>query len=153
MKTIAAWVLALAVGTTIGVAYAQHRAGDPTAGTAGAVVSASTPAGQQFKLALVLTQTDPETVFNVFRVAQYAIEQGDEVSVFLLGQGVELDKIQDPKFDVQEKARAFQAAGGRILACGTCLQMHGSAGSALCPVSTMTELYGLIRSSDRVLTF
>jgi sulfur relay (sulfurtransferase) complex TusBCD TusD component (DsrE family) len=152
MKTIATLVLALVAGTTLGIAYAQHRAGDAAA-TAGSGVPTETSAGQQFKLALVLTQADPETVFNAFRVAQYALEQGDEVRVFLLGQGVELDRIKDPKFDVQEKARAFQAAGGRILACGTCLQMHDSAGSALCPVSTMSDLYGLIRSSDRVLTF
>jgi sulfur relay (sulfurtransferase) complex TusBCD TusD component (DsrE family) len=152
MRTIAVWVLVFIAATTLGVAYGQHRAGDPAA-TAGPGLSAETLSGKQFKLALVLTQTDPETAFNVFRVAQYALEQGDEVRVFLLGQGVELDRIKDPKFDVQEKARAFQAAGGRILACGTCLQMHGSAGSALCPVSTMSDLYGLIRMSDRVLTF
>jgi uncharacterized protein involved in oxidation of intracellular sulfur len=152
MRTIAAWVLALVAATTLGVAYAQHRAGD-SAGTAESGAVAEAPAGQPFKLALVLTQTDPETVFNAFRVAQYALEQGDEVRMFLLGKGVELERIKDPKFDVQEKARAFQAAGGRILACGTCLQMRDSPGSALCPVSTMSDLYGLIRNSDRVLTF
>jgi uncharacterized protein involved in oxidation of intracellular sulfur len=148
MRTIAAWTLTLGIGAILGIAYAQHGTDDLAAGA-----SAETPAGQPIKLGLVLTQTDPETVFNVFRVAQYALDQGDEVRVFLLGQGVELEKIQDPKFEVQEKARAFQAAGGKILACGTCLQMHGSAGSPLCPVSTMSDLYALIRGSDRVLTF
>jgi uncharacterized protein involved in oxidation of intracellular sulfur len=152
MRTIAIWVLALVAGTTIGVAFAQHRAGD-VAGTAGSGIPAEISAGKQLKLALVLTQTDPETVFNAFRVAQYALDQGDEVRVFLLGKGVELERVKDPKFDVQEMARAFQAAGGRTLACGTCLQMRNAAGSALCPVSTMSDLYGLIRNSDRVLTF
>ena len=152
MRTIATWVLALVAAMALGVAYAQHGAGD-AAQAAGSGVSTEAAAGRPFKLALVLTQTDPETVFNAFRVAQYALEQGDEVRVFLLGQGVELDKIQDQKYDVQEKARAFVATGGKILACGTCLQMHGSAGSQLCPVSTMSDLYGLIRGSDRVMTF
>lgn len=31
------------------------------------------------KLGMVITQTDPETVFNALRLALYSLEQGDEV--------------------------------------------------------------------------
>ena len=138
------------------LALAYHlgaRSAVAQAGCADTTAAANKSAEQHFKLGLVLTQTDPETVFNVFRVAQYALEQGDEVSLFLLGKGVELQRIKDSKFDVQGKARAFAAAGGRILACGTCLQMHGSRGSGLCSISSLGDLFRIIRASDRVMTF
>ncbi|MEK7474176.1 MAG: DsrE family protein [Candidatus Coatesbacteria bacterium] len=105
------------------------------------------------KMGIVLTTTEPETVFNVFRLANYSIDKGDYVSVFLLGKGVELDQIEDAKFDAQGQARTFLGKNGKILACGTCLKIRNSGGSELCPVSTMKDLHELVRDSDRVLTF
>lgn len=32
---------------------------------------------------MVITQTEPETVFNALRLALYAVKQGDEVRIFL----------------------------------------------------------------------
>ena len=105
------------------------------------------------KLGLILSQTEPETVFNALRVANYSLKQGDRVKVFLIGKGVELDKIDDPKFKVQEEARTLLDAGGQFLACGTCLKLRRSAGSELCPLSTLKDLYEIVRDSDRVLMF
>jgi sulfur relay (sulfurtransferase) complex TusBCD TusD component (DsrE family) len=105
------------------------------------------------KLGLILSQTEPETVFNALRLANYSLEQGDSVKVFLIGKGVELDKIDDPKFKVQEAARTLLDAGGQFLACGTCLELRRSAGSELCPLSTLKDLYEIVRDSDRVLMF
>ena len=56
------------------------------------------------KLGMIITQTDPETVFNALRLALYSLEQGDEVRIFLSGRGVEIDQIEDPKFDVKAQA-------------------------------------------------
>jgi uncharacterized protein involved in oxidation of intracellular sulfur len=105
------------------------------------------------KLAMVLTVAEPETVFNALRLANYARKQGDAVKVFLLGKGVELDQLQDPRFDVRGQAEAFLAAGGCILACGTCLELRHAEGSELCPLSTMKDLYGMVEEADKVLTF
>lgn len=151
MKGIAGWTALVFAGMVLG-ALCVRGGGAQSSGTPSTASPGASGQGH-LKLGLVLTQDDPETVFNAFRVAQYSLEQGDEVSVFLLGKGVDLERIQDPRYNVQEKARAFASAGGRILACGTCLQMHNSAGSTLCPVSTMDDLYKIVASSDRVLTF
>ena len=105
------------------------------------------------KLALIISQTDPEVVFNAFRLADFSRKEGDEVKVFLLGPGVELDRIEDPKFDTKGQAESFLKAGGEILACGTCLKLRSSEGSELCPLSTMKDLYTMIREADRVVTF
>ena len=40
------------------------------------------------KLGIIITQTDPETVFNTLRLAEYSLQQGDEVRIFLSGKGV-----------------------------------------------------------------
>lgn len=105
------------------------------------------------KLALVISQTNPELVFNAFRLANFSRNQGDEVRVFLLAEGVELDQVDDPKFDVRGQAESFLQVGGEILACGTCLKLRNSQGSELCPLSTMKDLHALIREADRVVTF
>jgi uncharacterized protein involved in oxidation of intracellular sulfur len=105
------------------------------------------------KLGIVMTTTDPETVFNAFRLANYSLEHGDTVSVFLLGTGVELDQIHDQKFDVQGIAKTFLGKGGKVMACGTCLKLRNSGGSELCPRSTLKDLHELVRDSDRVVTF
>jgi uncharacterized protein involved in oxidation of intracellular sulfur len=102
---------------------------------------------------MVISQTKPELVFNAFRLANFSRKEGDEVKVFLLAEGVELDGISDLKFDVREQAESFLQAGGQILACGTCLKIRNSSGTELCPLSTMKDLHELIRDADRVVTF
>jgi uncharacterized protein involved in oxidation of intracellular sulfur len=105
------------------------------------------------KLGLIITQTDPETVFNALRLALYSLEQGDEVRIFLSGKGVEIDRIEDAKFDVKGQARKVLDAGGQFLACGTCLKLRKSEGSEICPLSTLKDHYEIVRDSDKVLTF
>ncbi len=104
------------------------------------------------KLGMIITQTEPETVFNALRLALYSLEQGDEVRIFLSGKGVEIDRIDDPKFDVKGHARKVLDAGGQFLACGTCLKLRESEGSEVCPLSTLKDHYEIVRDSDKVLT-
>ena len=105
------------------------------------------------KLGIILTQTDPETVLNALRLANFSLQQGDSVRIFLSGKGVELDQVMDPKFDVKGQAQAVLRAGGQFFACGTCLKLRDSEGSEICPLSTLKDQYEIVRDSDRVLTF
>jgi uncharacterized protein involved in oxidation of intracellular sulfur len=105
------------------------------------------------KLGIILTHCEPETVFNALRLANYSLAQGDAVKIFLVGQGVEIDQIDDPKFNVREQAQALLTAGGQFLACGACLKLRSSPGSEICPLSSLKDLYEIVRDSDRVLTF
>ena len=104
------------------------------------------------KLGIIITQTDPETVFNVLRLALYSLEQGDQVRIFLSGRGVEIDQIQDPKFDVITQAQKVLNAGGQFHACGACLKLRDSKGSEVCPLSTLKDHYEIVRDSDRLVT-
>jgi len=105
------------------------------------------------KLGVILSQTEPETVFNALRLANYSLKQGNTVKIFLIGKGVELDKISDAKFNLQEQSRTVLEAGGQFLACGTCLKLRESVGSEICPLSTLADLYEMVRDSDRLVTF
>ncbi len=105
------------------------------------------------KIALVISGNDPETVWNAFRFGVFALEQGDAVGAFLLGKGVEAERIEDDRFKVREVMEAFVEKGGRLLACGTCLELRAQKSDELCPVSTMRDLHALVAESDRVLTF
>lgn len=101
---------------------------------------------------IVITQTDPETVFNTLRLALYSLEQGDHVRIFLSGRGVEIDQVADDKFDVKGQAQRVLDAGGTFYACGACLKLRNSAGSEVCPLSTLKDHYEIVRDSDRLVT-
>jgi uncharacterized protein involved in oxidation of intracellular sulfur len=104
------------------------------------------------KLGMVITHTDPETVFNALRLAGYSLEQGDEVRIFLSGRGVEIDSLKDSKFDVKRQAQKVLDAGGLFFACGTCLKLRNSEGSDICSFSTLEDHYEIVRDSDRLVT-
>jgi len=105
------------------------------------------------KLGIVIHSTDSETVWNAFRLGVFSLKQNDTVRVFLLAKGVECEKLGTDKFNVIEQMQALVDGGGKILACGTCLKVRNSKGSELCPLSTMKDLYEIIRDSDKVVTF
>lgn len=105
------------------------------------------------KIGIVIYSDDPETVWNAFRYGNFALKENDQVKVFLLAKGVECESIDTEKFRVVEQMQSFIDNGGKILACGTCLKIRQRPGSEMCPLSTMKDLYSIIKESDRVVTF
>jgi sulfur relay (sulfurtransferase) complex TusBCD TusD component (DsrE family) len=122
-----------------------------TAGNCGG--NNKSPDKKGMKIGIVIYSNDAETVWNAFRLANYSITEGDSVSVFLLGKGVEAQKISTKEFDVKGQIDDFSTAGGKIFACGTCLRLRNQEGSKQCPVSTLSDLYQIIKTSEKVLTF
>ena len=104
------------------------------------------------KLGLILYSTDSETVWNAFRLGVYARNQGDGVTVFLLAKGVDCQSLDTAQFPVQAQMQEFVDHGGTILACGTCLKLRQRESTELCPLSTLKDLYELVRDSDRVIS-
>ncbi len=105
------------------------------------------------KLAIVLNSNDPETAWNALRLGNTALASGHEVSMFLMGAGVEIESIKSEKFNVPEVLGNFANSKGNLLACGTCLKVRQQQSTETCPVSTMPHLVQLIASSDKVVTF
>lgn len=104
------------------------------------------------KLLLIIHSTDPELLFNAFRLGGQALAAGDEVTAFLLASGVEAEEAATEVFPIGARMRGFVEAGGSILACGTCLELRDDPGSELCPASNMETLHRLVSEADRVVS-
>jgi uncharacterized protein involved in oxidation of intracellular sulfur len=105
------------------------------------------------KLGIVISSDDVETVWNAFRLANFARKEGDGVSVFLVAKGVEYEGKSTEKFPAKAEAEKLLATGGIILACGTCLQLRNKPGVNICPISSLKDLYKLVRDNDKVVSF
>ena len=105
------------------------------------------------KLGIIIYSTDAETVWNAFRLGGFALKEGDAVDIFLLAKGVECESLDTDQFPVTVQMKDLLERGGKILACGTCLKLRGSEGTEMCPLSTMKDLYELVRDSDKVVSF
>jgi uncharacterized protein involved in oxidation of intracellular sulfur len=145
---ILGWVVALSLLVTASVRAAESQGTHPGAQEAKAATEA-----KKMKLGIVIYSTDAETVWNAFRFGVFALKQGDSVKVFLLAKGVDCEKLNTKDFNVTGQMQSFVDAGGKILACGTCLKLRQSEGTELCPISTMKDMYDIVKESDKVLTF
>lgn len=106
------------------------------------------------KLGIVIHGRDPETVWNAFRIANFSRDVGDEVRVFLIGKGVEAELVDvEEDFKIREQMVKLLGNGGLIYACGTCLNLRGLQLSPVIRVATLSDLYEIIRQSDRLLSF
>ena len=105
------------------------------------------------KLGIVIYSNDSETVWNAFRLGVFSLNKNDEVNAFLIAKGVEAESLDTANFRVTEQMHSFLEAGGKILACGTCLKIRHSGGTEICHLSTMQELHDLITTSDKVISF
>ena len=104
-------------------------------------------------IGMVIYSNDTETVWNALRLANYSKAQGDIVSIFLLGKGVELDNLVKTNSDLKEQADKFLDNGGIILGCGTCLRSRKNNEPQVCKFSSLKDLYEIIRENKIVLTF
>src|SRR4030042_1153731 len=104
------------------------------------------------KLGIIINTNSSETAWNALRLGSTALDEGHKVSVFLIGSGVEIEKIKNDKFNVAEVLNKFAGNKGELLACGSCLKVRQQE-EGVCPVSTMPQLVQLIAESDKVVTF
>lgn len=105
------------------------------------------------KVGVIISSNDAETCWNTIRYANFALGQKDEVKIFFMGKGVEYQKISTDKLNTVEQAEKFMQAGGRIYACGSCIKFREQEGSEMCPISTMKDMYDIVKESDKVVTF
>ncbi len=105
------------------------------------------------KIGVIISSNDVETCWNALRYANFALEQKDEVKVFFMGKGVEYQKISTEKFNTIEQGEKFMRSGGKIYACGSCIKSREQEGTEMCPISTMKDMYEIVKDSDKVVTF
>jgi uncharacterized protein involved in oxidation of intracellular sulfur len=60
------------------------------------------------KLLMIIASDAGETIYNAMRLANVAQQQGDEVSVFMLGQGVTFEQQGSEQFNVMGEIDKFE---------------------------------------------
>jgi hypothetical protein len=110
-------------------------------------------ASKSTNIGKVIYSNDVETVWNAFRFANYAKKQGDTVSVFLLGKGVELENLVKLDKNIKEQTDSFLDSGGTILGCGTCLRSRNNNEPLVCKFSSLKDPYEIVRKNKIVMTF
>ena len=79
---------------------------------------------ERLKLLIIISIKDAETSWNAFRLANFSLKKGDNVSIFLIGKGVECQSVKTDLFNVMSQAEYFVDNGGIMLACGACMEMR-----------------------------
>jgi len=105
------------------------------------------------KIGVIISSNDVEACWNALRYANFAIGQKDEVKVFFMGKGVEYQEASTDKFNTVEQGDKLLKSGGKIYACGTCIKSREQENSEMCPISTMKDMYEIVKESDKVVTF
>ncbi len=104
-------------------------------------------------IGVVISSNDVETCWNALRYANFCLNQKDAVKVFFMGKGVEYQKVSTEKFNTIEQADKLMQSGGKIYACGSCIKARDQKDSEMCPISTMQDMYDIVKMSDKVVTF
>lgn len=78
------------------------------------------------KIGVIISSNDAETCWNALRYANFC---------------------------TIEQAEKFLQSGGKILACGTCIKSRNQEATEMCPISTMKDMYEIVKESDKVVTF
>ena len=105
------------------------------------------------QIGIIIQSNDAETCWNALRYANFCVSQKDKVKMFFIGKGVEYQKVRTAKFDTVGQSEKLMQAGGKIYACGSCIKSREQEGSETCPISTMRDMYDIIKESDKVVTF
>jgi uncharacterized protein involved in oxidation of intracellular sulfur len=59
----------------------------------------------------IISTDNGETIYNAMRLANVAVDKGDQVSVFMLGRGVTYETSGGESFDVVGQVEKFQEQG------------------------------------------
>jgi uncharacterized protein involved in oxidation of intracellular sulfur len=59
-------------------------------------------------LLMIVASDDGETIYNAMRLANVAHQQGDDVSVFMLGKGVTFEQRSSEQFNVMGEIDKFE---------------------------------------------
>jgi uncharacterized protein involved in oxidation of intracellular sulfur len=60
------------------------------------------------KVLFIISTDEGETIYNAMRLANVAVNKGDEVSVFMLGKGVLFEKSGNEEFNVMKEVNQFE---------------------------------------------
>lgn len=70
----------------------------------------------KLKFALIACSDKPEILWNVFRLGNLMLEEGDDVTIFLNGPSVTYNSLTSVDFPITDLAKLFSLSEGVLLA-------------------------------------
>jgi uncharacterized protein involved in oxidation of intracellular sulfur len=68
------------------------------------------------RLLIIISSANPEVQWNAFRFGNLALNEGDDVAIFLNGPAVNLKKGDSPEYPLLEQAKLFSLSEGQLAA-------------------------------------
>jgi predicted peroxiredoxin len=111
-------------------------------------------------MGIVISSGDRETVWNALRLGVAAESKGDSVVVFVISKAVDVfmadtSKLikNDAKFDIRQASIDLLSGGGDIYTCATCAKMRNTENVEMCTITSIFDLYEIVRKSRKVINF
>ncbi len=104
-------------------------------------------------LGIVISSGDAETVWNAIRLGIAAQSKGDSVVIFVIGKGIDVFMKDSSKFDIPKTSQQFLYNGGDIYTCATCAKMRHTDNVQMCTITSIYDLYEIVKRSKKVVTF
>jgi predicted peroxiredoxin len=105
------------------------------------------------ELAIVIYSGDAETVWNALRLATYSQSKGDTVAIYVIGKGVDVFMSESDTFGIRKLSDKFWENGGQILTCATCAKLRKTEEVKSCTITSLADMYEIIKRSKKVVTF
>jgi len=111
-------------------------------------------------MGIIISSGDDETVWNALRLGIAAESKGDSVVVFVISKAVDVfmndavrPKNDSTQFDIRKASIEFLTGGGDIYTCATCAKMRHTENVEMCTITSIFDLYEIVKRSKKVITF
>jgi uncharacterized protein involved in oxidation of intracellular sulfur len=111
-------------------------------------------------LGIIISSGEAETVWNALRLGVAAESKGDSVVVFVISKAVDVfmkdaarAKNDSTKFDIRKASIDFLSNGGDIYTCATCAKMRNTENVEMCTITSIFDLYEIIKRSKKIVNF
>ena len=104
-------------------------------------------------MGIVISSGDAETVWNALRLGIAAQSKGDTVVIFVISKAVDVFIKDTSSFDIPKTSLEFVSKGGDIYTCATCAKMRHTDNVEMCTITSIFDLYEIIKRSKKVVSF
>jgi peroxiredoxin family protein len=104
-------------------------------------------------IGIVISSGDAETVWNALRLGIAAQSKGDTVVIFVISKAVDIFIKDSSQFNIPKTTLEFVKNGGDILTCSTCAKMRHTEEVQMCTLTSIFDLYAIIKQSKKLVSF
>jgi predicted peroxiredoxin len=104
-------------------------------------------------IGIVISSGDSETVWNALRLGIAAQSKGDSVVIFVISKAVDVFMKDTSRYEISKTSGQFVSSGGDIYTCATCAKMRNTENVQMCTITSIYDLYEIVKRSKKVVSF